>query len=269
MTEPLLAHPPLGLRFRSVSRSHPGARRGLNEDRVLDSADSGLWAVADGMGGHREGGVAATRLVEALQSLAPAATGYARLAEALRRIDQINADLFSRQDRDGQSGSTLVFLLVHEAHYACVWAGDSRAYRLRDGRLSAITRDHSVVQDLVETGMLRDSQRRSHPNSHIVTRAIGAAASVELDQRFAPIEVGDVFLLCSDGLTACLSDDRIAAMLGPDLPRSADCLLSAALEGGAPDNVSIVLIRADDRDPCMEHEVGGSSEQSTVRQRPR
>ena len=160
-------------------------------------------------------------------------------------MEVLNAELFRQRGADGPSGSTLVLLLAHEGHYACVWAGDSRAYRLRDGRLTAITKDHSVVQELVESGVIRDGQRRGHPAAHVVTRAVGAAFELQLDRRFAAIEADDVFLLCSDGLTGCLSDDEIARAVQPqDMAASADRLLSAALAEGAPDNVSFVLIHA-------------------------
>ena len=235
------------LHFQSVSRSHPGRFRSVNEDRVLDRPEAGLWAVADGMGGHRDGDIAATRLVETLASLEPDASGYSRLMEAAQRVARLNAELFEMRRIAGPIGSTLVLLLVHEAHYACIWAGDSRAYRLRDGQLTAITRDHSLVQELVETGMISDGERRRHPIAHVITRAVGADLKLKLDHRFAPIAAGDVFLLCSDGLTACLEDGHIAGAVTPrDLTGSAERLLSAALDHGAPDNISFVLIRADE-----------------------
>ena len=200
------------------------------------------------MGGHRDGDIAATRLVEALASLEPEASGYERLMAATRRVMCLNAELFEMRRVAGPIGSTLVLLLAHETHYACVWAGDSRAYRLRNGRITAITRDHSLVQELVETGVISAGERRSHPNAHVITRAVGVASDVELEHRFASIEAGDIFLLCSDGLTSCLDDPHIAKVIRPnDLTGSAERLLSAALERGASDNVSFILIRADDR----------------------
>ena len=246
MTGYASGQPPGPLSFQSVSCSHPGLRRAINEDRVLDRPAAGLWAVADGMGGHRDGDIAAGRLVETLASLEPECSGYVRLMEAGRRVARLNAELFDLRHSAGPIGSTLVLLLVHEAHYACMWAGDSRAYRLRHGRLTPITRDHSLVQELVETGVISDSERRSHPGAHVITRAVGAKPELDLDHRFAPIEAGDVFLLCSDGLTGCLRDASIAEAVQPDdLAGSADRLLKAALEDGAPDNISFVLVRAD------------------------
>ena len=169
--------------------------------------------------------------------MAPGLSGYARLNEVARQVEQVNAELFGRG-----AGATLVALIAHEGHYACLWAGDSRAYRLRGGALAPITRDHSVVQALVESGALPGAERRAHPMSHVVTRAVGAGREIELERRFAPIMPGDVFLLCSDGLTTCLDDAELAQGVDPDdLEASADALLAAALARGAPDNVSLVL----------------------------
>jgi serine/threonine-protein phosphatase Stp1 len=235
-----------GFQFRSVARSHPGKRRAVNEDRVLDKPEDGLWAVADGMGGHRAGDVAAARVVDALAGVKHGASGYARLTDVVRNIDAVNTALFEGDCGDGPrspSGSTLVALLAHDGHYACLWAGDSRAYLLRDGQLTPITRDHSIVQQLVDGGALLEADRKRHPSAHVITRAIGAGPTVELDQRFAPIMEDDVFLLCSDGLTACLDEHDIARTLsGADPGGAADRLLSAALAGDAPDNISFVIM---------------------------
>ena len=232
--------------FRSVARSHAGLRRALNEDRVLEQPDAGLWAVADGMGGHRGGDVAAAQVVAALAQVQTRGSGYGRLTDLLRRVGAVNAELWGRRRAGGPSGSTLVALLLHEAHYACLWAGDSRAYLLRDGVLSVITRDHSVVQDLIDAGRIAESSRRDHPETHVITRAVGARDALALDQRFAPVKAGDLFLLCTDGLTACVSEaDMAGALRGGDLAASADRLIALALERGAPDNVSVVVVRAD------------------------
>ena len=214
---------------------------------MLERSDLGLWAVADGMGGHRNGDRAATRLLAALEAPSEPsarASGYARLAELDRRAMLVNAELYSERATGGASGTTLVALLAHEGHVACVWAGDSRAYLLRGGELTLVSRDHSVVQDLVEAGALDERHRGAHPHAHVITRAVGASAQLELERRFTPARTGDVFLLCSDGLTTCLSKFQIFDLLDPeDLAGSADRLIEAALAAGAPDNVSVVLVR--------------------------
>jgi len=237
---------PSPLAFSSVSRSHAGRRRALNEDRVLERPEAGLWAVADGMGGHIGGDEAASRLIRALSAIEHGASGYAWVADAEREVQQVNSDLIARRSPlGGVIGSTLVALLVHDSHYACLWAGDSRAYLLRAGQLSAITRDHSLVQQLVDEGALAPAGRHSHPSAHVITRAVGSDPILTLDRRFASVMPGDVFLLCSDGLTACVGEDEIAAALGgPDKGRAADWLLATTLGRDAPDNVSFVIISA-------------------------
>jgi serine/threonine-protein phosphatase Stp1 len=233
-------------RFASTALSHAGASRTVNEDRVLDRAEAGLWAVADGMGGHRAGDVAASCVIAALAGVERAGSGYAFLSDVLGAIAAANAALYAGQGAGGgASGSTLVALLVHEGHYACLWAGDSRAYLYRQRRLQAITRDHSIVQRLVEEGTLAESERRSHAHAHVITRAIGAKPRVEVEQGFAPVRDGDIFLLCSDGLTGCLEDREIAGILG-EAPavEAADRLLAAALARQPKDNVSLIVIEA-------------------------
>jgi len=236
--------------FQSAARSHPGGRT-VNEDRLLNRPEAGLWAVADGMGGHQAGDVAAASVIDALWAIPPSGSGYFRLVDILLEVERVNATLVGGRGGGGTcSGSTLVALLAHEGHYACVWAGDSRAYLFRDGVLSAITRDHSIVQELIDSGDIAESERRRHPSAHVITRAIGAAPRIELDRRYAPIAAGDVFLLCSDGLTACLDDDDIAAALrSGDIAQFADGLLGLALARGAPDNVSLVVVRAPSPSP--------------------
>lgn len=242
-----MTRPSAGLIFRSAARSHAGARRTLNEDRVLHNDSAGIWAIADGMGGHSAGDVAATRVISELERIDHGASGYAYLDDVVAAVSAANAAIFEEQPlRDGQaSGATLVALLAHERHYACLWAGDSRAYRLSGGGLTPITRDHSVVQQLIDSGDLAESSRRVHPNAHVITRAIGVGPSVELDRVFAPIVAGDVFLVCSDGLTGCVDDDELtAALVGRDIDAAADRLLETALSRGARDNVSLIVIHA-------------------------
>jgi serine/threonine protein phosphatase PrpC len=239
-----------GLVFRSAARTHAGTRRTVNEDRVLDRTSKGLWAIADGMGGHQAGDVAASTVVEAMAAIDHGPSGYAYLGDIIAAVEQANAAIFTGRAAEGAgaSGSTLVALIAHEGHYACLWAGDSRAYLFRDGALAAITRDHSLVQQLVDQGDVPEERRRQHPNAHIITRAVGVDARVELDRQFAAIAPGDVFLLCSDGLTACLDDAEMAsALAGADLDVAADALLQTALGRQALDNVSLILVRADPR----------------------
>ena len=224
--------------FESVSRSDVGCVRTANEDRLLDRPEAAIWAVADGMGGEANGAYAATHVIEALRRIEPGAAGYTTLADIERNLEAANRTLVS-----SPGGSTVAALLIHEGHYACLWAGDSRVYRLRAGRLEQVTRDHSIVQQLVDAGALGAEERQAHPEAHVITRAIGVHPTTMLDRCFAPVQNGDRFLLCSDGLTACVTDAEIETILrGGDLSDAADGLMQKSLDAGAPDNVSIVLL---------------------------
>ena len=241
MTQAARLQQPL-FQFASTALTHPGGVRALNEDRLLDIPSEGFWAVADGMGGHQSGEAAASRLIDALNQVEHGRSGFSRLSDVTRVVEAVNAALFENAVDTGLSGSTLAALLVHEGHYACLWAGDSRAYLFRNGQLAAITRDHSVVQQLIDDGVLSEGSRREHPNANVITRAIGAASEIVLEQRFAPIMEGDRFLLCSDGLNVCVDDQAIANVLGEAREAAADHLMALAMAQGAPDNVSVIVV---------------------------
>ena len=235
------------LNFASASRSHAGRVRELNEDRLVDRPDLGLWAVADGMGGHRAGEVASGMIVEALEQVGGFRSGYAYLTAVCAELQAVNRALVARAAQTpggGVMGATVVALLIFEDHYACVWAGDSRAYRLRRGKLSQITRDHSLVQAMVEAGELTPQDARVHSKANVVTRAVGAAESLKLDVEHGPALAGDLFLLCSDGLTGAVEDAELEALLACEGLAAADDLLGLALMRGARDNVSFVLVGA-------------------------
>jgi serine/threonine protein phosphatase PrpC len=234
------------LRFTSTALSHAGSRRKVNEDRILDRAEAGLWAVADGMGGHQAGEVAAACTIAALKAVERGGSSYLFLSDVLAGIEAANAALYAGQHGGtGTGGSTLVALLVHDGHYACLWAGDSRAYLYRAGRLRPLTRDHSLIQRLIDEGALSEDERYKHPQAHIITRAVGARPQVEIDRSFGPVLDDDIFLLCSDGLTDCLNDHDIAAiLLNPIHADAARALLSTALSRRPRDNVSLIVIAA-------------------------
>jgi serine/threonine protein phosphatase PrpC len=231
--------------FRMGCVTNVGLARELNEDNVLVRPDVGLWAVADGMGGYGGGDVASAAVISALKTLAPSATGAQLLAEFETRIVQVNADLrvMARARAGAILGTTLVALMVHGNHFACVWCGDSRCYLLRDGKLSQVSRDHSEVQELIDRGLLRADEAKDWPRLNVVTRALGATDEAELEIVDGPAYAGDRFVLCSDGLTTHVADDEIAALLAVVEPQTAvDGLLRLTLERGASDNVSIILV---------------------------
>lgn len=235
-------------KFLSLGVTHAGGVRTLNEDAFLDRADIGLWAVADGMGGHDSGEVASARVVEELSRVNAFGSAYSfrhGVCDALLRANDALVAMAAER-MSGAIGATVVALLVHQGHYACVWAGDSRAYLYRGGQLRRLTRDHSVVQALVDSGQVRQEQARGHARSNIITRAVGAHRALELDSVHGGIQPGDRFLLCSDGLTTVVDDREIAELLiRPPLQGAADRLINKALSRGAPDNVTAVLIGAE------------------------
>ena len=236
-----------GLTLRSTARTHVGLVRTQNEDRVLDRADAGLWAVADGMGGMSDGEIASSRIVEALEALRGLGSAQAWLNGVCAAIQAVNRALVAEAALGGgQMGSTVVSLLIREGHFACVWAGDSRAYRLREAALQQLTRDHSLVQALVDAGALTAEEARNHRQAHVITRAVGDVELLKLDLSNGDVTPGDVFLLCSDGLTGLVRDEEIAAaLMTRDLDSAADELLTLALARGGRDNISLVLVAAE------------------------
>ena len=228
--------------FEQALRSDVGCRRALNEDAVLASAERGLWAVADGMGGHDAGEVASAMVVDALSRCPDDVGGV------LAALDDVNGRLIAlgRSGAEARTiGSTVVGLVARDDRFTCFWAGDSRAYRLRDGTLARLTRDHSLVQDLIDAGMIDESEAETHPNANVITRAVGVAERLVVDTVRGDVRPGDLFLLASDGLTRLVDDNELRRELGgPHLDSSADRLLRLTLEREAPDNVSLILVRA-------------------------
>ena len=233
--------------FECVSRTDVGLKRKINEDAVLVRTDRGLWAVADGMGGHEAGEVASAKVTEALLHL-PIVYHLDEIVEcSIEALKQVNRDLIrlARSDHTPRTiGSTVVGLAIRGGEYRCFWAGDSRAYRVHDGKIHQISRDHSLVQDLVEAGMLDAAEAEGHPDSNVITRAVGVSENLRIDTVGGDAEPGDIFLLGSDGLTRLVEPDELLDQLTTypsDI--AADGLLQMVLDRGAPDNVSFVIIR--------------------------
>jgi protein phosphatase/serine/threonine-protein phosphatase Stp1 len=228
-------------RFISWSTTHAGTVRSCNEDALVDRKDLGLWAVADGAGGHSRGDVASRSVVEALGSI-PVDLPAGELLALVRQKMAETHEALRPADEDDQaiSASTVVVLIARGDHYACLWAGDSRCYRLRDGMLEQITRDHSLVQELVDAGAIMPEQADHHPNANVITRAVGSEGDLDLDKVSDRLMPGDRFLLCSDGLCKTLPDEEIAALLASAEPT--DQLVAAALEHQGRDNITAVAI---------------------------
>jgi protein phosphatase len=200
------------------------------------------------MGGYGNGDIASQAVVEALNTLPPNDSASAFLASFEQKIIDVNAELRSLARAHDRRiiGTTLVALIIHGVHYACVWCGDSRAYLYRGAKFSQVTRDHSEVQELVDRGVITKEQARSWPGRNVITRALGAADQAELEIVDGPVRVGDRFLLCSDGLVAHVSDDEIVKWLSAADPQEVcDSLLKLTLARGASDNVSIIVVDCD------------------------
>jgi len=229
---------------RSSAATHPGAVRPRNEDRVVARPDLGLWAVADGAGGHGAGDVASSAIAEALEAIPPGLTAAEMLAQVRLRLAAVHAGLRVRALERAPGGiiaSTVVVVLLRGGHFAALWAGDSRLYLLRDGALRRVTRDHSAVQERVDAGLLAAEDAESHPNANVITRAVGQEGEVVLDQVAARLQPGDCFLLCSDGLFKDLPEAQLCAMLAAGM--EAPGFVEAAVRAGARDNVSAVVVR--------------------------
>jgi len=232
--------------YRSAVRTHIGTVRQRNEDAVLDRAEIGLWAVADGAGGHERGDYASACIVEALAAI-DAAYSDARLVQEVKtRLSRVNNELRAKATVLGPNAlicTTVVTLLIGAGEARVLWAGDSRLYLMRAGRLRQLTRDQSYVQDLVDRGEITREEAAGHPLSNIVTNLVGGSDELIFEERNERLETGDILLLCSDGLSGSVSDAEIAEVLGAyRVSKAADRLIECALAQGARDNVSVVVI---------------------------
>lgn len=238
-------------RFRWISAacSDTGRVRAINEDACLDEPQRGLWAVADGMGGHDVGDVASRLVIDACAQLADTMGIKQSIVEARATLQTANQQLREEASRRQvpRIGTTVVMLLARDRFCGFLWAGDSRVYLLRQGELRQLTRDHSQVEELRQSGYLTQEEARHHPARNIITRAIGATDHLDLDEDTIEVADGDVFLLCSDGLSNELSDEEIARTLA-----NVDCLhaprelVDMALARGGRDNITAIVVQAED-----------------------
>lgn len=229
------------MRIKSAAGTHVGGVRTVNEDAILSRDDIGLWVVADGMGGHANGQWASATVVSALDAVRLGDDDpYPHLLGALYAG---NGAIARAAAVAGTSmGTTVVVLHLAGNEVTGLWVGDSRIYRCRGGVLTQLTRDHSMVQELVDRGSLSPSEAETHPMAHVLSRAVGIEESMSHDAFRDEAIVGDVYLLCSDGLTKVISHDAIAARLGVSPTRAVEGLIADTLAAGAPDNVSVIVI---------------------------
>jgi protein phosphatase len=239
------------------ARSDRGLRRQRNEDALLVAPERRLYAVADGMGGHPAGDVAASLAIATLDAAVPRApSSRIRETSLARRLRAAVAAAHAALVAHGQAvpacrgmGTTMTALAPLLSEDSCVIAhiGDSRAYRMRAGELSQLTRDHTWVQQQVDLGMLSPAQASSHPYASVLLRVLGGGAEPgPADIHMATVEPGDLFLLCTDGLSGVVGFRDLEAILSQGLPLAglADQLVAAAHLRGAPDNVTVILLRS-------------------------
>lgn len=227
--------------------THVGLRRAHNEDTYHSDPTTGLWLVADGMGGHAHGEVASAIARDTVPARLALGDG---LGEAIRNADRAIIALSSRRDGMLPMGTTIAALLLRDNRYDIAWVGDSRVYVHRDSHLQQLSQDHSYVRELIDKGAISEAEARHHPRRNVVTQALGVTPPEDLQvaEVHGETQAGMQFLLCSDGLTEEVDDDAISAILARrDLSAQecVDSLILAALDGGGSDNVTVLLVRVD------------------------
>jgi type VI secretion system protein ImpM len=235
--EPVTAlEPDIQYTLESGAATDAGNVRKTNEDHYLLRDDVRLWAVADGMGGHSNGEVASQMVVDALSAVAATSSLNTALQSTAAALEAVNSDLRRGAVRVGKSGSTVVILVIRGMEWGVSWAGDSRAYILRDGAFSQLTRDHSVA---VESS-LEDSVAIA---SGTITRAVGGHDQLELEHVADLVSIGDRFLLCSDGLYGTLDESKLVECLQKGSAQEAcNALIEAARASDARDNITAVVV---------------------------
>ena len=236
--------------FASAEITHVGTVREVNEDAILSRHDRQLWVVADGMGGYEAGDVASNMLIEALKDVELDKTLANNIDEIEQAVISVNQKIieYSNSVLDGRVfGSTIVLIYVYEDIGFVLWAGDSRLYRLQNRELVRLTRDHSQLQEMLDSNLLMEHEINDYPDSNVITRAVGAEDNLRLDFYTFKIDEGDKFLLCSDGLYNAVDDTVIESLLnGGSIKLNSKQLIDTALENGASDNISFIVIQNDD-----------------------
>lgn len=230
--------------WKSVAQTDIGTIRKVNEDAFLDTSNLGMWCVADGMGGHAKGDVASKLIVDSLQNFANANNyplGVNQIKQVLQQVNTQLVDMASEQQ--AVIGSTVVVLIFDQQYAHCIWAGDSRIYRVRNNKLTRLTQDHSQVEEMVQQGLLTPEEAERHPNANVITRAVGAGEELDLDVVTDVRLDGDKYFLCSDGLNKVIDDIEIEEMLlNTALDTIAPRLIQTSLERNARDNVTVIIV---------------------------
>ena len=235
------------IKWYSSSDTNVGIVREINEDSIMSNPEIGLWAVADGMGGYEAGNVASNMIVKSLEEI----DSNPSISEMVDNIEDQLLDVnhrileYAEIMLEGRTlGSTVVSLLLRGQVGVCMWVGDSRLYRLRNNVLEQISRDHSQVEELLQQGLISENEVENHPESNVITRAIGTSEELYVDINIFSAQVGDTYLLCSDGLyNAVEREDIIEQLSKYNTDEAVKQLIVKSLENGANDNVSIIIAK--------------------------
>lgn len=238
------------MELSSAGFTHQGGTREHNEDAWRAWPDAGLWLVVDGMGGHSAGDVASRIICDTvsrdLAYYGASAYGPDLLEQSLHAANEAVRDYGARSLNGRTLGATLVALQIRDGRYHLVWAGDSRCYRLRSQQLEQLSEDHSQVNDLIRAGMLSRDNARGHPMAHVVTRALGVEPRIELEQVEGRACPGDLFMLCSDGVSDEFTDPDLHGFLAnSSLQDANDAILYSALVNKCSDNITCLLVKAE------------------------
>jgi PPM family protein phosphatase len=247
--------------IEQTGRTDVGRQRTANEDSLVVRPP--MFAVADGMGGAKAGEVASALAVEAVKNAGDSDQPVEeQLAAIVRSANRRIYDLAVADESRRGMGTTLTLVKVHDEEISIAHVGDSRAYRMRDGELSQLTRDHSLVAELERSGQITAEAAEHHPQRSIITRALGPEPDVEVDTYTLSGRDGDLFLICSDGLTSMISDDEVTSILrsSASLDEAAEALVLAANQSGGKDNITVILFRLGEDE--------GGAEQTAVRPVP-
>lgn len=249
MSTPIPDAPKKCLSWQSHGITDVGKARRHNEDAMLERTETGLWVVADGMGGHHAGDVASRMIVDTLKKVHEGLNLNRYIDDIEDCILKVNERLIAmaRESKKRTTiGSTVVILLAYEKYCIYMWAGDSRLYRQRDSELRQLTTDHSQVEQYVEQGLISREEATVHPHGNMITRAVGATDTLFLDMDIQEMKSGDRYLLCSDGLTKHIIDIEFQDILQEGtVEETCKTLIDLTLSRGAGDNVTAIVVDVD------------------------
>lgn len=233
-------------KFDTGAATDAGKVRAENEDSFLVLPGCGVWAVADGMGGHEAGSLASAVVVDSLKRIAEPVSVTDLLTRCRERLANANSRLLEIAEERGGIvlGATVAVLLAYEGYYACVWSGDSRIYLVRQGKIQQLSHDHTEVAELLAEGVLTAEEAQTWPRRNVITKAIGVYHDLDVEIAQGVLEKDDVFVICSDGLTIHVTDQEILDIARAHPPQAAcDALVALTNERGALDNVTVIMTR--------------------------